>query len=53
MKTIHRVNQSLSFFCRAAVILRKRQTPVVDFRFRLLKAILHLHPVSFKHSRLV
>jgi hypothetical protein len=47
-KTAHSIDESVPFFLRPAVVLRKLQPPLVYLRFRRLEALLHLRPIGFE-----
>ncbi len=52
-ETAHSIDESIPFFLRPAVVLRKHQPSLVYFRFRRLNALLHLRPIGFEQGRLI
>lgn len=52
-ETAHGIDESFPFFPCPAVVLRKRQPPLVYFRFRRLNALMHLRPIGFEQGRLI
>src|SRR6266849_8841737 len=52
-KTAHGIDESVPFFLRPAVVLRKLQPPLVYLRFRRLGALLHRRPIGFEQGRLL
>ena len=51
LHTVKGVGDGLSFFWCSAVIFGKDALPFVYFRFRLLNALPHPHPIGLKQSR--
>jgi hypothetical protein len=50
LHTVKGVGDGLPFFWCSAVIFGKDALPFVYFRFRLLNALLHPHPIGLKQS---